>query len=372
MKSKNLQPYETDASGIIGKALEVFHPKTVMEVRNIVSQSKRIVSRGGGTGLAGGCVPYNGEDTVIDLSKMDKISSLDKERKTVEVEAGVILSDLQNFLRPHKLEFPVDLASDRLATIGGMIATNAFGSRAFKYRQTGNWITWVEIVDGEGNLHRKGATELSDYVGLEGTTGVIVKACLKLEPIKYRTVSLMKLETIDGAVEITKRLKINSAVSIIDFLDKKASGIIGLPPNYHLIIEYENDKGILKADEYQNFLKLKETIYPKLFGEGYFKIEDPKILIDKFPRLSTWLEKKGIPFIGHLSLGVIHPFLNKEQEKLLPELIDLVKKLGGKISGKHGIGILKKDYIDSIDKKILENIKKRTDPRNKFNMGKIT
>jgi len=62
---------------------------------------------------------------------------------------------------------------------------------------------------------------------------------------------------------------------------------------------------------------------------------------------------------------------NSEKEKLIPELIDFVKKIGGQVSGKHGIGLLKKEYTEQVDKKIIENIKKRTDPQNKFNQGKI-
>ncbi|MCR4284700.1 MAG: FAD-binding oxidoreductase [archaeon] len=371
MKEENMKPYEVDASQLRGKALEVFHPKTIMEVKNIVSRATRVVPRGAGTGFAGGCIPQGGKDTVIDLSKLNAIGTLDKERRTIEVEAGVILEDLQEFLEPHRLEFPIDIPSKKIATIGGMIATNAFGSRTFRYKQTANWITWVEVVDDMGALHRKGATELTDYAGLEGITGVIVKACLKLTPLKARTASLIKLETIDGVIEATRRLRRNSAVSIVEFLDKRLSEIMGLPSNYHLIVEYESDSGILKGQEYEKQIEMIDKIYLSLFNKGYTRIEDPKILIDRFPQLVTWLEKREIPYFGHLAVGLIHPCFNQSQEKHIPEMIHLIKKLGGQISGKYGIGIRKKEFVDPIDQKIINNIKKRTDSSNKFNVGKI-
>ncbi len=113
------------------------------------------------------------------------------------------------------------------------------------------------------------------------------------------------------------------------------------------------------------------AVYPFLAKEGNTKIEDPKIMIDKFPRLMNWLEEKGIPVFGHISVGIIHPCFNKEQEHLIPEMMKLVKRLGGQISGEHGIGILKREFVEPNDKKILVNVKKRTDSLNKFNIGKV-
>jgi len=111
MNKKLLQIYETDASQLKGNVLDVVTPKTIMEVRNIIARSRRIVPRGGGTGLAGGCVPRDG-DVVLDLSKLGAIGSFDKERKTVEVEAGVILDELQAYLAKYRLEFPCGQSGD--------------------------------------------------------------------------------------------------------------------------------------------------------------------------------------------------------------------------------------------------------------------
>jgi len=370
--NKNLmKAYEMDASRLKGKALDVVLPRTIGEVMKVVASSKRIVPRGAGTGLAGGAVPQNGQDVVLELSKLIAINNFDKDRKTVEVEAGVILDELQAFVARFGLEFPVNPSSHAVATIGGMIATDAVGSRAVKYGKTSHWVKWVEVIDGHGNLHRKGATELSDYAGMEGITGVIVKACLKLSPKKKRTASLVKADSIEKVVSVVRRLKRDRSVSMIEFIDKKISEGLELEPLYHLIVEYEDDSGLLDGEEYEELLDLRDKIYPFVASEGYARIEDPKILIDRFEKLMLWLEKNDVPTFGHLSVGILHPCFNHDQERLIPELMKLVKRLGGQISGEHGIGILKRGFVEINDQKILRNVKKRTDPMNKFNMGKV-
>jgi len=349
-------------------------------VRGAVVNARRIVIRGGGTGLAGGCVPQNGLDVVLDLSKMDRIGGFSEERKTVEVEAGVILDELQGYLIRYGLEFPVKPLSHAVATIGGMIATDAVGARGVKYGRTSNWIKWVDVVDGNGELHRRGVTELSDYAGMEGITGVIVRACLKLVLLKKRTATLVRVDSLEEVVSIVRNLKRNSAVSMVEFLDKIVSEGIGLSSKddfgepdggYYLIVEYEDGSGSLSGKEYDELMEMRDKIGPMLSGEGYTKMEDPRIMIDRFVKLVKWLEGRGIPVFGHVGVGILHPRFNKEQEKFIPEMMAFVKRLGGSISGEHGIGFLKRNFVGVSDRKILVNVKKRTDPLNKFNVGKV-
>jgi len=371
MKREEMLPYEFDASGIKGMAKDVVFPKTIQEVKRIVSEERRICIRGGGSGLAGGAVPEHNQDVVLDLSKLTKIGPLDKGRETIEVEAGVILEDLQDHLSEYNLEFPVNPSSRSICTIGGMIATNAVGSRAIKYKDTENWVRWIEVVNSNGDLERKGKTEISDYAGMEGITGVIVKACLNLIPLKRRTATLVKIESKEKIPAIVQQVKTSPHVSMIEFIDKKISKGINLSDAYHIIVEYEDDSGVLKDKAYDELMQKRYNIYPFVAGEGYARIEDPKIMMGKFLEIFEWLEKKNIPVFGHLSVGIIHPCFYKGQEQHIPELMSMVKRSGGKISGEHGIGLHKKEYVDPNDKKILENIKKRTDPKNKFNIGKI-
>lgn len=361
--------YETDASQIKGIATEVIQPTTIAEVKRAVQLHNHLCIRGGGSGLVGGAVPQN--EPVLDLSKLDKIGELDSGKNNIIVEAGVILDELQNYLSQFCLEFPINPSSHTIATIGGMISTDAVGSRAVKYGRTSEWVNWVEIVDAKGESFKKSKTELSDYAGMEGITGVIVRASLKLSPLKERTAKLFISEDLKEIHDTVLEFKRNPSVSMIEFLDKNISAIIGLERKYHLIIEYESDEGELKGDEYIKIMSKRDSSYPLLADREYTLIEDPKIMLSKFEDLMGWLEKNNIPVFGHLSVGILHPCFRKEQKELVNELMRYILKISGKISGEHGIGLLKKEFVDVNDKKILLNIKKRLDSQNKFNQGKI-
>lgn len=369
MKKILLDPYLYDASQIKGKAKNVYFPKTINEIKKIIQLNNHICIRAGGTSLVGGSVPQ--DDTILDLSKLNHISNLDLNRNTIEVEAGVVLDDLQDYLSEYNLEFPVNPSSHQVCTIGGMVATDAVGNRAIKYGRTSKWIRWIETIDSNAKLKKNSVTEISDFSRLEGITGVIVKVCLNLTQKKTRTASMFKLNTFKEVVDKTKELKKHPNISMIEYIDKFTSIGLGLGEKYHLIAEFEDKTGNLKDLEYKKILEQRDKAYPYLAGEGYTHIEDPKIILDKISELIAWLEKNNIPCFGHLSVGILHPCFNKEQEKLIPEMMKIVKKHNGQISGEHGIGLLKKKFVDPQDKKILKNIKKRKDKQNKFNQGKI-
>ncbi len=369
MKKVDLMPFEFDASGVFGRASNVILPKNISEVKDAVKRNSRICIRGAGTGLAGGAIPQ--DDVVLDLSKLNHIGKFDEDRKTIEIEAGVILDDLQFYLEKYNLEFPIKPSSHDVCTIGGMISTDAVGGRAIKYGRTSKWVRWIEIVNDKGILSRKGATEISDYSGMEGITGVIVKACLNLSEKVVRSGGLISLMTLDDVISTTKKLKMKNNISMIEIVSPFVSKGIGLKEKYNIIVEYEDDSGILKGTEFDRLLEKRDNIYPFLAGENFTRIEDPKMTIDRIKNLMIWLELKEIPYFGHLSVGILHPCFSRDKEKLIKDMMKLVKRYGGQISGEHGIGLLKKEFVDPQDKKILTNIKKRTDKSNKFNRGKV-
>jgi glycolate oxidase/D-lactate dehydrogenase len=361
--------YKSDASQIQGEVAEVIFPKTAEEIIEIVKTKQNIVPRGGGTGLAGGCVPLN--SAILDMSKMDKILSVDKENKVAEVEAGVILENLNLALKPLGLEFPVNPSSYKSCTIGGMIACNAVGTRAAKYGRTSDWIKEIEMVNGKGEILKMGKIDFSDVAGLEGLTGIIVKAKLGLAEIKNRTAGLIKINDIEKIPEIVRRLKLNSEVCGIEILDKLTSKILGLEETNHVLIEYESDAGNFKGKDYQKIIDLRNDAYPKLASEGFTRIEDPKSQVFKLPQLIRYLEENKIPFFGHVAEGILHPCFKPNQEKEIESMLNFVKKLHGSVSGEHGIGLSKKKFLESGDKRIIQNIKKRHDPENKLNPNKV-
>ena len=387
MKKSFCRCYKGDASRLKGKVIDVLHPGDVEEACEMVRDSERIVIRGAGTGLAGGAVPQG--DVVLDMSRLKKISDFDGERKTVVVEAGVVLDDLQEFLgRRSDLEFPVRPSSHAVCTIGGMVATNAVGNRGMRYGKVDEWVKWVEVIDSRGRVERKGVTEMSDYVGMEGITGVIVKICLKLNRKVVRSCSLLKLGKIEDVVQMTLKLKQRSDVCGVEFMDKIVSVGVGFEEGYYLLVEFveggeRSEEGGVRGEDvvvdykrmtgkaYDRIMRRRDAVYPFVAGQGYTRIEDPKIMVNRLPEFLTWLEMKGVPTFGHIGTGILHPCFSVEQERLIPEMMRLVRRLGGMVSGEHGIGLLKREFVEVVDRKILETVKRRLDVDGKFNVGKV-
>lgn len=361
--------YSTDASMIEGNATLVIFPKSAEEISILIRGGGNFTIRGGGTGLAGGAVPQN--EIVLDLSKMNKVIDFDREKRTIKVEAGIILDELQEELDKHGLEFPVNPSSHSVCTIGGMIATNAVGSRALKYGRTGNWIEELEVVSGKGEIIKITKANLQDFSGLEGITGVIVKAKLKVIEKKERTASLFAISELKDVYDSARKLKMLSDVSAIEFLDKLTSSLLGLEEKYHIIAEFESDRGKAKGEKYNDLMNLRDRAYPALASAGYIIIEDPKILLHKFQELGEFLEIEKIPFFGHLSVGIIHPVFRKEDEVKIKSLMNYVKKMHGQVSGEHGIGLRKKEFLENTEKKLILSIKKRYDPFCKMNCKKV-
>lgn len=369
MKDSNLVVYESDASGIKGKATEILFPTTKEEIQKIVRENARVTIRGAGTGLAGGCVPQN--EVVLDLSKMNKILGFDEAKKIVEVEPGVVLDELNDYLDRYNLEFPVKPSSHSVCTIGGMIACNAAGERAVKYGKTGKWVEALEVVDGHGEIVSIHKFNLNDIIGLEGITGVIVKAGLKLVEKKKRTASLIVIGDLKDLVDRVENYSKNPEVSEIEFLDKHVSSLVELGSSYNLIIEFEDLQGELKEKEYEVLMKKRESVYPSLASLGFNRIEDPKIPLSRLAEFACLLEEMKIPYYGHLGMGIIHPvFRDNEQEKI-KRVHDFVKRIKGKVSGEHGIGLVKKEFLDDNEKKLFSLVKKRYDPACKINCGKV-
>lgn len=370
-KKKNIDliAYSTDASMIPGNATGVLFPKSAEEISRIIKSGNNFVVRGGGTGLVGGAVPLN--SVVVDISKMNKILNLDRGKRIVEVEAGIILDELNNYLDHNGLEFPVKPSSHEVCTIGGMIATNAVGNRAMKYGRTNEWVEEIEVVTGKGEIMSIKKTNLQDFAGMEGITGAIVKAKLKLIEKKQRTASLFSIDSIEEIIKSVMKLKMMNDVCSIELLDKMVSSFLGMQNKYHLIVEFESEQGKLKGQDYLSIMELRDRVYPSLARLGYTRIEDPKILIHKFQELAEFLESGKVPFFGHIGSGIIHPVFMAGEDDRVKVMLKYVKSIHGNITGEHGIGIRKKEFLEPMERKLIERVKRRYDPLCKINCGKV-
>ena len=356
--------YETDASEMKGKAKEIYLPETIEELQNIVRKENRILIRGGGSGLSG-AVPDG--DAVLSLEKLDRIA-VDEGKRIAEVEAGVVLNNLNLELLKYNLEFPVDLSSGEIATIGGILALNSGGSREIRYGPALEWVKDMDIVDCYGQLKTIGILDLTDFIGMEGITGVIVKARLKLIEKPKRTAVLLKTDEMNKIIEQVMKLKRIKEVSMAEFFDKEVSELVGWSRQYHLLVELESDKGKLKDKDYEKVMETKEEVYQKLALIDYSRFDDVKLFIEKIPEFISWTEKNNLRVTGHIGKGLLRVYYMPSQKNLAREMIKVARKLHGKINV-FGTGRKKKDFFDINDKKLIERIKRRYDPLWKFNRG---
>ena len=369
MNRKELVCYESDASRMAGRVERVYFPETIKEICEIVKKSEfDIVPRGAGTGLVGGAVPNN--SIIIDLGNMDKVANFIPGRKTIHVEAGITLKELNEKLFPVGFEFPIDPTNKGISTIGGMIATNCNGARSMRYGTIKEWIEEIEFVNGRGELMKTSKADLADVCGMEGITGVIVGATLKLAPIFNRSASAFQSDNIDEVLNVIRKIKADKEIVIVDLLSPIVSKFLGLPEKYNLIVEFNSDRGKIKGKDYLDLVGLRENANVEIYKQGYYNSEDPKFFFDKLKDFILFLDERQIPYIGHPGFGIIMPYFKDNEKNKRQEVVEFVKKLKG-VPGKYGYGLTRKHYLDSFQAKLIQRVKKRHDPFYKFNNGKV-
>ncbi len=375
--------YNIDASHLNTGAddVMVYLPENKEEIKEIINlaikDNRNIVLRGSGTNLVGSCLPSS-HSCIIDLSKMNKI--LELKDSSIDVEPGVILDDLNQFLKKSNLYFPVVPGSHIAAQVGSTVATNAAGMRAIKYGKMEKWVNSLDVMIINKNkeieeLHLE-KEEVSDFLNSEGILGVITKINLEItKKPELITLDFLEFEKIEDLIEKAKELankKEELNISAIEFIDKIVGKYQELSDNYHLIVEYENNKGEIKETERINKLwEIRDACYPIVARRGYELIEDPQIDLAKISELILWLEEHEIPTFGHIGIGILHPHYKQGQEALSKEMYEIVKKLDGNISGEHGIGIKKKMLLDKSFKERFKKLKEKYDPNNIFGAGSI-
>ncbi|MFA5174527.1 MAG: FAD-binding oxidoreductase [Candidatus Pacearchaeota archaeon] len=366
LTKKEMTAFETDASRLVGNADKVFLPEDIEKVQELVKKFSDIVPRGAGTNFVGGCIPNN--SVVIDMNKLSKVLYLDKVKKTVYAEAGVSIKELNDKLNPQGFEFPIQ-PMNNIATIGGMVATNCtIGS--VRYGEMRDWIEEIDFVNGRGELMKIGKTDMMDVCGMEGITGIIVGAKLRIISKYVKSISLFQSDELDEILTMARRLKLEKEVVSLNFLSKEISRLVNLPEKYHLVIEFDSDRGKIKGEDYEKLAGLIKNLYFSLFSEGYFNSEDPKFFFDKLKEFILYLENYQVPYFSHIGSGMINVFFKDNEQQKRKAIKELMKKIGAKL-GKYGYGITRKDFIDNFGVKIIERVKLRHDPFNKMNRGKI-
>ncbi|MGQ9678604.1 MAG: FAD-binding oxidoreductase [bacterium] len=388
----------------------VVKPVTVTEVAEIVrlAQEERVplTPRGLGTGLAGGSVPVYG-GIVISTDLMDRILEVDTENLMVRTQPGVRTVRIGEACAQYNLYYPVDPASLDDCSIGGNVATNAGGARAFKYGVTGDYVTGIQAVLADGTVInyggklRKNATgyDLNKLlIGSEGTLGIVTEITLRLVPKPRHQVDiLIPLTKMRLGVELVLKLvqEKRFVPAVIEFMEKKAIQACAqifqedLPLQnaaVQILVEVEGNERETALDEAlavaemakrlgaeepliaenaasqarlwkirRAIAKSLKQIYPEVVAQD---IVVPPARLPETVEFLNELENRFattiVPF-GHIGDGNIHVDIcqtgtaragwRKRCEQILDELIDFVVKVGGQVTAEHGIGSLRRRFL---------------------------
>ncbi len=393
-----------------------------------------VTVRGSGTGLVGGAVPVEG-GIMINTSLMNQILELDDKNFTITVEPGVLLMDLAAYVEENDLFYPPD-PGEKSATIGGNISTNAGGMRAVKYGVTRDYVRSLKVVMPNGDIETFGSNVVKNssgyslkdlIIGSEGTLAIIVEATLKLLPLPSESISLLvPFETMQQALDaVPEILRSKTNPTAIEYMSKEtilnSEKFLGkkFPDSKHdayLLLTFdgndinsiENDyskvanlclaQGAIDAyfidtDERKKSVWSARGAFLEAIKASTDKMDEcdvvvPKDLIADYIKYTHKLSKQlgvRIPSFGHAGDGNLHIYVCKDgmpeeiwQQKLktaFEKLYQKAQEMNGLVSGEHGIGYAKKQYLkESLGEnqiKIMQQIKNVFDPKNILNPGKI-
>ena len=412
------------------RPLAVVTPSTVEEVSQVLRIANKhgvtVVTRGAASGLNGGAVPLAANSIVVSTSKLDRILDIDPINRTIRVQAGVITARINQEVNPYGLFYAPDPASSAISSIGGNIATNAGGFHCVKYGVTGDSVLSLTVVLADGSVITTGSGTIKDvagldltslFVGSEGELGIVVDALLRLHPKPADTASVVAFfehigDVGDGIVALAKsgvQPSVCELLSVPDYirqsqtlkeLSEGASWMVfAQTDGLGAALEAEqlrkalaNDNGrvtVVDADTADWLLKSRSKSRPLPDGL-WFVFDDAAVpltnLTTFFGQVERIAGKYGFKYeiVAHIGDGNLHvtfvaskaaypeypQALIQANEELLREAL----KLGGTITGEHGIGAELKYVLPSqIGKRSLslqKGIKQVFDPNNILNTGK--
>ena len=395
-----------------------------------------VTPRGAGTGLSGGALPYLG-GVLISTERMNSILQIDEKNLQVITEPGVITEVLQDSVKEKGLFYPPDPSSRGSCFIGGNISENSGGPKAVKYGVVRDYVLNLEVVLPTGEIIWTGANVLKNstgynltqlIVGSEGTLGIVTKIVLKLIPFpKYDLLMLVPFKSVEKASEavsaifragytpsalelieidalkIVSKFVDSTAIPITD--DIAAHLIIEVDGNHldtlmlemeaisELLLQYDCGEIYFADDSVQKaeLWKLRRLVAEAVKIDGFTIEEDTVVPRASLPALIKGVKALGIQYgfkavcYGHAGDGNLHIRIKKEGTansqddpeiiQSLRALFELVKELGGTVSGEHGIGLVQKSFMDIVFNEkqldLMRGIKKVFDPNNILNAGKI-
>jgi glycolate oxidase len=412
--------YPTTSEGVL----------TAMEIAQ--REGLPIVPRGSGTGLSGGSVPVKG-GMVLCLNRMNRILEIDEENLTATAEAGVVTLDLFNAVAAKGLFYPPDPGSQKISTLGGNVMEDAGGLRGLKYGVTRDYVMALKCVLPDGSILVTGGKSVKDVagyafkdllIGSEGTLGIITEITVKLiPPPKAKRTFLAYFNDIRTAGEaVSKIIAAKIIPSTMEIMDKATINCvedyvkIGLPRQMAalLLIEVDGHPAMVEeeaqgvdailrqvkaaeihvakdADEAGKLAAARRTALSALARVSPTTLlEDATVprsmLAETFAEIERLTEKYQLKVgtFGHAGDGNLHPTVlcderNAEEmhraHAFYDDLYEKVLAWGGTVSGEHGIGMAKKEYlarqIGPGGVRVMKRIKDAFDPKGILNPGKI-
>lgn len=414
----------------------VVTPTTTRMVANVVKLANReripIVPRGAGTGLSGGSVPSS-DSLVVALTKMNRILEIDVENLVGVVQPGVVTATFQTEVERHGLFYPPDPASQTASTLGGNVAECAGGPRGFKYGVTKDYVLGLEVVTPTGQIVRLGGKTIKNvtgynlvqlFVGSEGTLGIVTEITLRLipKPKANRTLLAVFPDIDDASRAVTSVVLAGIVPATIELMDNTTIRTVedylhaGLPVEADaiLLIDIDGEETTVArqseeivdicrdsgASQVQAAATVQESdqlwrarravsaslarARPTKLGEDI--VVPRKMIPAMVKRIQEISRKYNLPIaiFGHAGDGNLHPnilFDIRAADEVArvhqasDELFAAAVELGGTLSGEHGIGLLKKEYMlsgpgpEAVT--LMRQIKTTLDPLGLLNPGKV-
>ena len=425
-----------DAANLLFKPELVAFPENKEQIIKVMKLANEhnfpVVPRGAGVGFSGGSVATEG-GLVLNLSKMNRIINIDQENLTADVEPGVTTGQLMEEVEKFGLFYPPDPASMEFCTIAGNIAENAGGPRAFKYGVTEHYVLGLEVVTPTGELINAGGRTIKNvagynllklFIGSEGTLGIITKAILKLIP-KPKTEKTVRLffPSVDAAAKTVSAIIAAKVIpATVEFVDdnslkavRENLGVDINPEHKSMLLVRVDGHPAACEDEAKEIVEVAKSLgcseiavasspeeeleiwsvrrklSPAVGKMANTKLNEdvvvPRSLIPALISKTAEIARENSILIvnfGHAGDGNIH--VNFMYDRFDPvqrqgvldgvqELMKFVIAQDGAVSGEHGIGIMKSDFLglqyDQQTLDVMRSIKRTLDPMNVLNPGKI-
>ncbi len=419
--------------------LAIALPASIEEVQAIVRWAGQhdvaIVPSGGRTGLSGGAVAANGE-LVLSLERMNRVLDFNAVDRTLMVQPGIALEAVHNAAREHGLEYPVDFAARGSCSLGGNIATNAGGIRVIRYGNTREWIAGMKVVTGSGellDLNRGLVKNSSGYdlrhlmIASEGTLGIVVEATLRLtDPPPPSNVMLLALPSFEVLMRVFAAFRERLQLEAFEFFTDRALHHVlahgaqkpfeEIHP-YYVVAEFASgdeareaaamaafeacmdngwvSDGVISQSDTQaaQLWRLREGSTESLAKDRPYK-NDVSVRISAMPAFLAETQKLlgdayphfDVVWFGHIGDGNLHINVLKPDglgdadfvgqcEQVTKLLAESLKRHEGSISAEHGIGLVKKAYLESTrsaaEIEVMRGVKRVLDPKGLLNPGKL-